>query len=439
MAPRTPPQTTTEEHRPASADEPTDSRPALLAAFPAQALVPLPASGTIVGRSWLADAGLADTKVSSGHLRFTRAGGRLQVEDVGSRNGTWVQGQKLPQGERVPLQDGAVLRIGGTLLVYREGYAGPAQPEPPLGALAGPWGLGAARAALRAIRGSSLRNVLIEGESGTGKELVATEVVRALGRPEQRFARLNVAGVPAGVFEGQLFGWVRGAFSGGAESSEGTLRAHNGGAVMLDEIGELPLELQPKLLRFLESQEVQPVGAPRPVKVDVVVIAATNRVLEDAVREGRFRLDLLARFPVRIALPALGDRPEDVYAIAAALWERTHGRLDPGRTPVEVEAVEQMMLHDWPENVRGVARLLAATQPATGLTLALVRRELGVRAAAAKPAPTREAILAALKECGDNRTRAAERLGLSRPQLLRLLKAMQEGGAKGGGGRAHQA
>jgi transcriptional regulator with PAS, ATPase and Fis domain len=332
----------------------------------------------------------------------------------------------------MPFEEGSVLRVGQTLLVYREAYAGSNGPEPEIGGLVGPWGLGAVRADLDRLRARPVRNVLVTGESGTGKEMLAQAVVHALGRSRGPFTPINVAGVAPGVFEGQLFGWERGAFSGSNASSPGLLRASDGGAIFLDEIGELPIELQPKLLRVLESQEVLAVGATRPVRVDIAVVAATNRPLEQAVQQGRFRLDLLARFPVRIALPPLRERPEDTFAILRALWERSRGPLDLERVRVDVEAVELLMLHDWPENVRGIDRLVAAADPAIGLKLSLVEQMLGVRAsAAAAPPLTREAILDALDACSGNKAQAAKRLGVSRGQLLRRLKLMdQEAGAR---------
>ncbi|KYF72669.1 hypothetical protein BE11_27910 [Sorangium cellulosum] len=416
----------TDEHRPPTGTLGDRGAPALLAAFPVNVVVPLPSAAVAVGRAWLAAAGLNDTKVSTNHLCLTRAGGRLQVEDVGSRNGTWLDGHRLPAREPVPLEDGSVLRVGETLLVYRETYAGRAAPEPAIGGLAGPWGLRAAREELDRLARRPVRNVLITGESGTGKEMLAEAVVQALGRSRGPFTRVNVAGIVASVFEGQLFGWERGAFSGSAASNPGLLRASAGGAVFLDEIGELPVELQPKLLRVLENQEVLAVGATQPARVDIAVVAATNRPLDEAVQQGRFRLDLLARFPVRIALPPLRERPEDVFAILRALWERSYGPLDLARVRVDVEAVELMMLHDWPANARGVDRLVAAANPATGLKLSIVEQVLGVRAAAAAaPPPTREAILEALEACGNNQVQAAKRLGLSRAQLVRRLRAFR--------------
>ncbi|AUX44744.1 hypothetical protein SOCE26_062120 [Sorangium cellulosum] len=410
-------QPTTEEHRPPSAGDGGCGRPVLLAAFPGLAAVSVPASGEVVGRGWLLSEGIPDTEVSGRHLSFSRAGGRLQVEDVGSRNGTFLNGARLRAGQRAGLDDGDVLRLGRTLLVYRDAFTGALSPAPPLGRLVGPWGLTAVRAELAALAARRELNVLLQGETGTGKELLAEAAVEALGRRGKPFAAVNVAGIPASVFEGQLFGWRKGAYSGAVGDSRGVLRAHQGGAVFLDEIGELPLEVQPKILRLLENREILPVGEDRPARVEVALIAATNRPLEAMVERGAFRRDLLARFLIRIELAPLRDRPEDVFAVLQALRERRGAPFDV-RT-AEVEAVERLMLERWPANVRDVDRLAAMIDPWAPLTQHGVERVLGPPAA--RVALTREAAEQALAACGGNQSEATRRLGVSRGKLRRLL------------------
>ena len=167
------------------------------------------------------------------HASFSRPGGGGHVQDAGSRNGTWINGVRAPQGERVPLPDGSVLRMGKTLMIVRDAFAGSFQPGAPIGELVGPFGLRACRYAIDRIVRQRPGTVLIEGETGTGKELAALAVAHALGRA-QPYGTVNVAGVPAGVFESQLFGYVRGSFSGAGTGSRGVFLAHNGGAVFLD-------------------------------------------------------------------------------------------------------------------------------------------------------------------------------------------------------------
>jgi hypothetical protein len=416
--------TTTEEHYPASPVASVTGEPALLCAFPIQVALKLPAPGAIVGRNWLVDAGVRDTKVSGDHLRFWRAEGRLYVEDVGSRNGTWIDGTRVAQGQRALVPDGAVLRVGRTLLVYRASFVGELSPAPPIGLLVGPWGLGSARAALAELARRPERNVLIEGATGTGKELLAAAIIQALGRTKRPTASINVAAVAAGVFEAQLFGWVKGAYSGSGDGSKGVFGGNDGGSVFLDEIGELPLELQPKLLRALENQQIQPVGAGRPVSVDVVVIAATNRPLEEAVDRGAFRRDLLARFAARLKLPDLAERREDVFAILEALAARRGFALDAGRA--EVEAVERLLLADLPANVRDLDRVARALAAAGRLTVAVVEKELPARSLESKL--TREEAERMVRECGGNEREVERRFGVARGKLRRALGKVEKGG-----------
>jgi transcriptional regulator with PAS, ATPase and Fis domain len=361
--------------------------------------------------------------VSSKHLVVSRPGGNLFVEDAGSRNGTWVNGTRLGPRERVAISDGAILRAGRTVLIYRDDFVGDEAPSLPIGALVGPFGLRRVMDAVRAIGASKPTNVLIEGETGTGKEVVAHAIAEAAGRGA-RIGTVNVAGVAAGVFESQLFGYVPGAYSGSGKGSPGVFVAHDGGAVFLDEIGELPLELQAKLLRVLDNREVLPVGAVKPSKIDVLVIAATNRPLEDAVAKGTFRRDLLARLSAaRIDLPPLRERAEDVYPIADALVAaRGSHHFDVER--VEVEAVERLMLHPWLSNVRELAAVvqrMAMIEPPPALRLEVVEQVLGPGSASPSSAITLEQARDALAKAGGNESAAARMLGVSWGKLRRVL------------------
>jgi hypothetical protein len=415
--------TTTEEYVRPSGDAPALGPPALLCVFPREVALPLPPPGEPVGRAWLAQANIRDVKASGEHLSFPRRDGRVHVEDLSSRNGTWLNGEPIPAKRGVALDDGDVLRLGYTVLVYRAAFAGPLSPAAPLGKLVGPWGLGELRARLLALPRSGERNVLIEGETGTGKELVADAVVDAIGRAGKPRTTINVAAIPAGVFEAQLFGWKRGAHSGATHAGKGIFQEHDGGTVFLDEIGELPLDLQPKLLRLIEYGQVQPVGG-SPVKVDVAVIAATNRSLADAVETGAFRRDLHARFSERIALPALADRPEDVFSILQTLTRRRGAQLD--ETRADVDAVERILLDRWPANVRDLDRVAAAFAAEGHLSRALVDGVLGPRRA--DVALTREVAARMVQECGGNERAAERRFGIKRGKLRRALGKAGKGG-----------
>ncbi len=420
------PRTTTEEYQPSSSGAVAPGQPVLLCAFPTQIALQIPAPGVVVGRSWLAEAGVRDTKVSGEHLRFSRVDGRHYFEDIGSRNGTWIDGERVGPRERRGLADGAVLRVGRTLLVHRASFLGDPAPAPPIGLLVGPWGLGEVRTRLAELSRRAERNVLIEGATGTGKEHLAAAVIHALGRARKPRASINVAAVSAGIFEAQLFGWVKGAYSGSAEGGPGVFGTNDGGSVFLDEIGELPLDLQPKLLRALENREIQRVGAGSTTKIDVLVVAATNRPLEEAVERGAFRRDLHARFTARLTLPGLADRPEDVYAILTALAKRRGLALDSEQS--EVEAVERLMLDTWSANVRDLDRVAAAVVAAGQLTLAAIEREL--QPLSRESLLTREAAERMVRECGGVEREVERRYGIKRGKLRRAL------GKVGGDGQA---
>ncbi len=394
----------TSEHRGPVQPEGGRRRPALVCAFPRPVALPLPDSGTVVGRAWLADRGLADTEVSSGHLRIDRAGGTLRVADTGSRNGTWVNGSRLAPKDLTPLDDGAVLRLGRTLFVFREALAGSFDPAPPVSGLVGPFGLRAVAGSLAGLARSHASNVLVEGETGVGKELVARATAAALGRATP-FAAVNVAGVARGVFESQMFGHVAGAFSGRARGfAPGIVAAHAGGTLFLDEIGELDLDLQAKLLRLLENREVLPVGAARAVHVDVLVVAATNRDLEAMVEAGAFRRDLFARLAMaRIHVPPLRERAEDVFSVAVALARRAGGGIAEDGAGIECEAVERLLLEAWPGNVRELDAALAAVRrkdAEPGLRLWAVEEVLGGRGAQ-RAALTEAVVEAAIEAAGE--------------------------------------
>jgi len=199
--------------------------------------------------------------------------------------------------------------------------------------------------------------VLIEGATGTGKELVAKAVHRLSARASKSFIVLNCAAIPESLLEAELFGHTRGAFTGAVQSRTGRIEAAHGGTLFLDEIGEMPIALQAKMLRFLESGELQRVGDNETLRVDVRVVAATHQPLQQRAAEHAFRLDLyhrLAVFPVSI--PALCDRMEDVLPLAAYLLGRMGEEMPVKR--LSSSAAMRLMEHDWPGNVRELAHVL---------------------------------------------------------------------------------
>jgi len=202
--------------------------------------------------------------------------------------------------------------------------------------------------------------VLITGETGTGKELVARAIHNLSPRRNRPLVKVNCAAISAGLVESELFGHVKGAFTGAVDRRVGRFEHANGGTLFLDEITELPLESQSKILRVLQEQEFEPVGSNRTVKVDVRILAATNRNLAEVVRDGRFRMDLYYRLLViPVEVPPLRDRREDIPALAAhfvATLARQFGR----RVQRISEAtMRQLMAYDWPGNIRELENFLA--------------------------------------------------------------------------------
>jgi two-component system response regulator AtoC len=283
--------------------------------------------------------------------------------------------------------------------------------------------------------------VLLQGESGTGKELVARAIHDLSPRAALPFVAVNCGAIPGELLESELFGHVRGAFTDASRTKKGLVEEADGGTLFLDEVGELPLAMQVKLLRFIEDEEVRPLGDVRARKVDVRVVAATARELRKAVAAGQFREDLLYRLDVvTVRLPPLRDRKDDIPALAAHFLAR-QARLRPDLPGLALgdDAREALLAHRWPGNVR---ELEHALERAVVLADGPVVREQDLPEAvrAPPPAPPPEAgeaglsvkratraleerlIRAALERTGGNRTRAAELLELSYRALLYKIR-----------------
>lgn len=309
--------------------------------------------------------------------------------------------------------------------------------------------------------------VLVTGDTGSGKELVVRNLHQLSARAAAPLVYVNCAALPESIAEAELFGHTRGAFTGALAPRAGKFASADGASLFLDEIGELPLSLQPKLLRVLQEGEVQPVGADRTERVDVRIFAATNRDLEAEVRAGRFRKDLLHRLDVcRIRVPPLRDRQDDVPALAGHFADRIRRRLGTGPVRYEPEALLMLQRFDWPGNVRELENVVsrailrashraAAAGTAAGGAVRVQPGDLdlplgnsgdtGALAAGAAPTPglapdldpgpglsLREArerferrwILAAVERAGGNWAAAARALGVDRANLHRLARAL---------------
>jgi DNA-binding NtrC family response regulator len=279
-------------------------------------------------------------------------------------------------------------------------------------------------------------SVLIQAESGTGKELVARAIHETSPRAAGPFVPVDCGALPDAIFEAELYGYERGAFTGAVRAAPGLFRAAQGGTLFLDEVGELPLLLQSKILRALQEREVRPLGASETVPVDVRIVAATNRDLEAEVRAGRFRMDLFYRLRVvEIYLPPLRERREDIPLLAAHLLARQSG--NPSVREIEPAALAELCLRPWPGNVRELANALeAAAALARGPALTPVDLRAPTGAASTWPVSTPEGIelsLAAYERAcieetlrrleGDVRE-AARVLGLGRSTLYRKLRTL---------------
>lgn len=284
--------------------------------------------------------------------------------------------------------------------------------------------------------------VLLTGESGAGKDVVATTVHAHSRRAERPLVRFNAAAVPSELAESELFGHLKGSFTGATANRVGYFQEAHRGTLFIDEVGELPLGIQAKILRALQSGEIQPVGG-RPQTVDVRLVAATNRDLEAEVAAGRFREDLFYRLNVvPIRVPALRERREDVGPLVASFVHAYGDRYGMGPVHVAPELVDSFAAHDWPGNVRElentIARLLALA-PDDRITLeawrSLVtpaRRAVAASTTGSDPGPsfplrTRiEAVEASIiaevyRESARNQSETARRLGISRPALIEKL------------------
>lgn len=412
-----------------------------------------------IGRDPSNDIPLDDTRVSRQHAVIRpNQDGSFVLQDLGSLNGTHLNGRRLEMP--ATLRDQDEVRIGDVVLrvtsggqrplsapaptdeVRTAGYA-PGQDLPLLGE--GPAMQEVFRLAERAAKATV--SVLLHGETGTGKELVARGIHGASPRSDGPFVSVNCAALPLELAESTLFGHRRGAFTGATEDQEGLFESAHGGTLLLDEVGEMPLEIQPKLLRALQEGAVTRVGETSVRTVDVRIVAATNRDLQQGIDSGRFRSDLFYRLAAfRIRVPPLRERLEDLPLLAGRLVDliaRREGRKVKGLAPA---AMDRLLLHTWPGNVRELRNELeraVAVAPEHGWIgfAELSDAVRGVRPSSSEAtrsppiddhrgADLRSSraefeakhIAEVLRDCGGNATEAARRLGLSRSGLNKKLR-----------------
>ncbi|GMU59757.1 MAG: hypothetical protein AMXMBFR34_15200 [Myxococcaceae bacterium] len=370
---------------------------------------------------------LGDPTVSGLHLELSHHEAGIRVRDLGSRNGTFVDGVRVLDAL---LTGPATLTLGASELRF-EPQAGSidvaASGVDHFGPLVGSSLPMRELYALLESFAKTDSTVLIHGETGTGKELVAEAIAQASPRVDQPLVVVDCSALAPTLVESELFGHEKGAFTGATAAKPGVFERAHGGTVFLDEVGELPLELQPRLLRVLERREVQRLGAKGPTTVDVRILAATHRALEAEVNAGRFRADLFYRLSVlRVEVPALRDRKEDLPALV-----RHFG--GPGFA-LDEKALQRLLSHDWPGNVRelrnAVERLRAGAAPITAPEAAsttppappirledpfLVQKERLVQAF------ERQYAKALLEACQGNLAEGARLAGVSRMAVVKML------------------
>ncbi|MCI0744955.1 MAG: sigma-54 dependent transcriptional regulator [Verrucomicrobia subdivision 3 bacterium] len=275
-------------------------------------------------------------------------------------------------------------------------------------------------------------SVLITGESGTGKEVVADLIHTLSPRNKGPFIKINCAALPRELIESELFGSVKGAFTGSQGDREGLFRQAEGGTLLLDELSEMPIDTQSKLLRVLQEKEVRPVGGRTSYKTDCRILASTNRRVEDAIKESKLREDLYYRISaISVALPPLRDRRDDILPLARAFLKRFSSQADRPMTDFTPAAAERMRSYDWPGNVRQLQNeVQRAVLMCDGKAIDLqdlsimdTRSELDDQNLTLMEAMERNKIVEVLRETNGNKLETARRLGIGRQTLYNKIKA----------------
>jgi two-component system nitrogen regulation response regulator GlnG len=381
---------------------------------------------------------LSDPAVSRAHLEIELGPDGARVRDLESKNGTFFNGARITE---LTVGPGAVVRVGATSikLVGDRGLARLLpSPVDDFGRLVGESLAMRELYALLSRVATSDATVLLHGETGTGKELCAEAVHQHSPRAAAPFVICDLAGASRTLIESELFGHVRGAFTGADRDRVGAFVQANGGTLFIDEIGELELAFQPRLLRALEKRQVKPLGASAYTSVDVRVVVATNRNLAEEVKAGRFREDLYHRLAVlQVDLPPLRVHKEDIAALVAAF-------VAPRALEIPQTTLGLLCEYDWPGNVRELKNVVARAVALLGEERVLTPEFLGIASDAGAPPGHFEAgvgfheakermitswerafLSDLLSRAGGNISEAARRGGIDRPYLYRLLKKHQ--------------
>jgi transcriptional regulator with PAS, ATPase and Fis domain len=416
--------------------------------------VTLPARGSIAfGRALECEVHIDHASVSRRHA-VLHLGEELVLEDLGSANGTRVGARKLGARESARIAPGELIELGSAMFVVqapgvsaRGSTAARTQDhengQPPItiknGIVVRDPAMQQLHRLLTMVAPTSM-SILVRGETGVGKEVVAQTIHRLSPRAAGPFLCLNCAAIPEALLESELFGHERGAFSGAVTAKPGLLETASRGTVFLDEIGEMPLPAQAKLLRAVETRQVTHVGGLHPIAFDVRFIAATNRDLEAVAARGAFRQDLYFRLNgISIQVPPLRERIAEILPLAQHFAACAAGEMGVPLVAISEEVIDVLERYAWPGNIRELRNVMEqAVVFSRGKTAIRVDhlptevRQTPTPIPSAPPAPTntlrgelealeRRRIVDALERCSGNQTRAARLLGISRRTLVSRL------------------
>jgi two-component system, NtrC family, response regulator AtoC len=399
-----------------------------------------PGKSLVVGRALECDVHVVHPSVSRRHVAV-HAGPPLQVEDLGSANGTLLNGTSLHAHQATLLEPGKVVEAGAAVLVVHAPGQSSASDALAAAAIANDRAsskepMARVRRLVELVAVSGL-SVILLGETGVGKDVTAEMIHKQSPRARGPFVRLNCAAVPEALLESELFGHERGAFTGAVSHKPGLLETANGGTFLLDEVAEMPLSTQAKLLRVLENREVRRVGGLDPRPIDVRFIAATNRNLAERVTSDQFRRDLYYRLNgISIRIPPLRERLTEIAPLARAFVEEACARAGRSAFPIDSGVLQLLQVQPWPGNIRELRNVIeraivlcegealraehivldeSGASPAAGSSLADLRDDVA--------GYERARILDALERAGGSQTRAAALLGITRRALVGRIAA----------------